>query len=1025
MKTLHQLCTPRPTVFDRSKRDVPLDLTDLVDHRIDADEFFAENYVTAGMQRLLTQAFRRFRGETEQGVYVLTQAMGGGKTHNMIALGLLAQHTHLRQQVLEEQPVNDALGTVRVVAFTGRESDAPFGIWGAIAEQLGKKDSFNAYYSPLSAPGQTAWVNLLQGEPLLILLDELPPYFDNARSREIGNSDLAQVTTTALANMLVALGKQELTNVCVVISDLRATYEGGSEQLSRALENLKHEVKRGAVSLEPVAMNTDEVYHILRTRLFAALPSQDEILPIAQAYAKSVADARQMDITNASPQTFVQQICDSYPFHFAIRDLYARFRENPGFQQTRGLIRLMRVLVSRLFDPQTGSSDSLYLIHAHNLDLNDRETLAEVTEINPRLGNAISHDIASEGDSIAEEIDLQRGETDAQDVCKLLLVASLANVPGALLGLSMSETISLLCAPGRDISRVPREVIDPLLTRAWYLHTNQEGKLFFKDVQNLVAKLKATAESYTRESSHKELRTFLKETFTPTTRDCYQEVLALQPIDAINPGQERVVLVIAEPYPGGGLAPALKQRFSELDYKNRVLFLSGNRSSLDTLLEIAAEYKAIEAIIKEMNAEKVREDDPQYLSACDISEKVRLRLMSTVRETFTTLYYPASGDQLMSADFLMNFTANEYNGEMQIRGTLLGKQKFTEDVSGDIFRKKCEQRLFTQKVMLWSEVLRRAATNTIWQWHHPNALNALRDALLSQEQWRQQGTMIERGPFPPPHTEVRYRQLSRDDDTGEAILELTAVHGDTIYYEIGAPATTASEQVPDPRQFRTDALEVSFLCVDSSGTHETGEPCTWKNSITLKGLLYQDGDQRRFEIRASPPAPVKYSTDGSDPRTVGGLYEEPIITPDSSRVILAIAEKDGIASETFRYEVPQEHEQEKVDVPPHAPVRWKRHHEPKTTRESYELLERMRKHQAQATGPRITVTGKTWVEFSCDDEVALEADQLDGLITDLRGLISEGEVALEIPTLRFAVGQHLLDWVADVKTELRPNEVMY
>jgi hypothetical protein len=31
------------------------------------------------------------------------------------------------------------LGKVRVAAFTGRESDAPFGIWGVIAEQIGKK----------------------------------------------------------------------------------------------------------------------------------------------------------------------------------------------------------------------------------------------------------------------------------------------------------------------------------------------------------------------------------------------------------------------------------------------------------------------------------------------------------------------------------------------------------------------------------------------------------------------------------------------------------------------------------------------------------------------------------------------------------------------------------------------------------------------------------------------------------------------------------------------------------------------
>ena len=52
------------------------------------------------------------------------------------------------------------LGRVRVVAFSGRESDAPYGVWGAIAAQLGRRDQFKDYYAPLSAPGQTARVNL-------------------------------------------------------------------------------------------------------------------------------------------------------------------------------------------------------------------------------------------------------------------------------------------------------------------------------------------------------------------------------------------------------------------------------------------------------------------------------------------------------------------------------------------------------------------------------------------------------------------------------------------------------------------------------------------------------------------------------------------------------------------------------------------------------------------------------------------------------------------------------------------------
>ena len=59
MRTLKQLCTPRPSVFDSSRRDVVLDLTDLIDNRINPDMFFEENFLTDGMKRLLQQAFRQ------------------------------------------------------------------------------------------------------------------------------------------------------------------------------------------------------------------------------------------------------------------------------------------------------------------------------------------------------------------------------------------------------------------------------------------------------------------------------------------------------------------------------------------------------------------------------------------------------------------------------------------------------------------------------------------------------------------------------------------------------------------------------------------------------------------------------------------------------------------------------------------------------------------------------------------------------------------------------------------------------
>lgn len=491
MKSLEQACQPRKSVFDPQKRDTVLDLSDLVEDRIKPAEFFEENYITEGMKTLLKNAFQRLEGRTEQGVFKLKQAMGGGKTHNLLALGLLARHPEFRQKVMGGFYTPDkALGSVKVIAFTGRESNAPLGIWGALAEQLDRKDHFKECYSPLQAPGQKAWENLFAGETVLVLLDELPPYFENARSKAIGNSDLAQVTATAISNLLIAIGRPQCSRVCLVITDLAAAYERGSAHISSILSDLEKETHRAAMTLEPVRLNSDELYHILRRRIFEKLPSDSDINEVAQAYAKAIRAAKQMAITSESPEEFANRIMSAYPFHPGIRDLYARFRENPGFQQTRGLIRLMRIVAARLW--KTGAADRSYLISAHDLDLNDQDTRAEISQINNTLENAIAHDVASEGSAVAELMDSNLGNSDATDACKLLLMSSLANVPNAVVGLSIPELVAYLCEPDRDLSRLQSDVLAKLATAVWYLHSTRDGKLYFKNVQNLNAKLEGS-----------------------------------------------------------------------------------------------------------------------------------------------------------------------------------------------------------------------------------------------------------------------------------------------------------------------------------------------------------------------------------------------------------------------------------------------------------------------------------------------------------------------------------------------------
>lgn len=1020
--SLSSLVKPRPSVFDVQRRDTVLDLIDLTENRIDPHDFFGENYVTEGMRDLLELGFKRLEGKNDTGVFLLKQAMGGGKTHNLLTFGLLARHPGVRDEALTGMYQPDRkLGPVKVVAFSGRQSDAPFGIWGAIAEGLGKKDHFKDYYSPLRAPGQQAWETLLAGETALILLDELPPYFDNAESVAIGNSNLARVTATALANLFVALERPSSSRVCLVLTDLAATaYANSGEFMREALKNVEQEANRLSMPLEPVKLNSDELYEILRVRLFEALPDEATQLNVAQAYADALRDAKKMGLTEEQPEAFAERVMKSYPFHPLLRDLYGRFRENPGFQQTRGLIRLMRGTVADLWNPETQGAGAAErtLIGPQDVNFNDDTTRTEVAQINANLQNAIAHDVASGGTAVAEELDAREGHRTATDAAKLLLMASLANVQNPTLGLSIAEATAALAAPGRDITRV-KAILEDLSTRAWYMHGN-EARLYFKNVKNINAELDDRMRTLTEEHAVQELRKRLEQMFEVKSGYAYGRVAALPAVDDLDVREDRPLLVIFRPHEAG-LHPDLRAFYDATPWKNRVAFLTGSKANYQQLVTAGKRLRAIGSILGGLESERTPENNPQMVQARDLAEKALAQFQMAVRETFTTLYYPQR-DSLGTAEFRMEFSGNKYEGERQVEQTLRERQKFTDEVSGDVFRKKVEARLFTQPSMPWGEVKKRAASNPAWQWHKPDALDALRTEMTTRDQWRDEGGYTNKGPFPQPDTDVTVQQLGRNPETGLAELRVTPVHGTTVYWDEGGEATTASRKL-DGNTLSTEALKVSFLCVDETGDHKTGPARTWTNTLTLKYRPpYQVGAERRLELQVAPRATIRYTTDGSNPRGNGAIYEgQFVVIPPGTPKVLAIAERGGVFSETLDIPVRWD---KAWTVDAAKPARWTRPVDHGTTAESYKYLDRLKTYGAQLVGPRVTVVdGSHFVELNMDQDRRMAAEGLTQAVEYLRGLVGGGDVQLSGEATEFARGQDLLDWAQDAKQDVAEQEV--
>jgi hypothetical protein len=130
------------------------------------------------------------------------------------------------------------------------------------------------------------------------------------------------------------------------------------------------------------------------------------------------------------------------------------------------------------------------------------------------------------------------------------------------------------------------------------------------------------------------LRERLAELFKPETGYCYQKVQALPAVDEIDVTQDKTVLVIANPHPGG-LNPDLATLYDNVDFKNRICFLTGQRS-FDSLLNAAKELKAIRHIIDELKSEGAPDNDPQLVQARDLLDRIQNQFRSALRETTRT-----------------------------------------------------------------------------------------------------------------------------------------------------------------------------------------------------------------------------------------------------------------------------------------------------------------------------------------------------------------------------------------------------
>jgi hypothetical protein len=1023
MKTISQLCTPKENVFDAAQRDTVHDILALKNKEIAPLTFFEETYFTAGMRMLIKSSFQRLSGTGSESIFRLSQSMGGGKTHSMIALGLLAEHAEVRKEIL---PDEEFVGSARLVVISGRMKMKNC-LWGEVADQLGKLQLFGSMISPPVAPSQEDWVELLTGQPTVLLFDELAPYFEGAAGITVGSTTLAGITTVAIANLLNAVSSNKLPSCVAVFSDLSSTAHATGGQavnsaFQKAAEDTGQEINRFARVLEPVQINTDEFYKILRKRIFINEPDTGEIKKLADGLGGLLEKARSMGYTDREPIAFRQALVDSYPFHPGIRDLYARFKENQGFQQTRALIRMMRIIVGGLW--KTKQADGMYLIGAGDFEFNT-EMIGELEKVNSKLEPAISADVEdSSGNSAAQNLDTKNGHKIATAVARALYFASLSTATNPVLGLSQNEIVYQLLDPNRDLDEVYSKVIPALEESCTFLHRSAEGRLYFRDVQNLVAlinRIKSDADLVVRE---KVLSEKLEEIFSPAKKHLYQSLKVLPALGDVSLNVSDIAMVVFKPTDES--TDEIKKFFSGQSFKNRVLFLTGQSQTYDGVLDRAAYLYAIDKAEQKLKSDDVPATDPQFIQASDLRDKYRSNFYLALKDCFTIIHYPMS-NALVEVPVRFTYKANEFNGEEQIVSCLKDNYKYVDDINPDgPFRQTAEDMLWLpgHSEEKWSEIRNRAAMNTDWSWHPKSALESLKSEMVSRDQWKEYNGFVHKGPHAKQKTHIRWTE-NRDGVSQEVTLNLIPERGDTIYFEQGGKIATISSPKLEKRILKTCAMEASFLVFDSKGEHQTGDAVKWTNEIVIKHSLIETGTGRKCELKAFPPGSViRYTIDNTEPSEISNLYAAPFDLPDMCKVVRASG-KNGSFSTTAStiFSIPDKGKEFEIKL--NIPATWTHTHSAATTAEVYYLLDKL-----QACNAKIAEIQITAMQGSADCAELMITGPSMRTITDtknivkwLQDLVPQSEVSIEIRSTTFDLGSELKKALELLGISSSPSEI--
>lgn len=461
MQPFHSIAVPHRDILEgRLTQDVfAADLWEVFkgrgpDEYKDPTLFFRKTYLTEGITNLLEVVENRIKGKGGDPVIQIQTPFGGGKTHALITI----YHSDW-----------DA----RKVVIAGTSMGPTDTLWGTIEQQLtGKIEKFRGLVSP---GGEALYRLLAEHQPVVILMDEVLQYVTKAAGIKVEKSTLSAQTIAFMQELTKTAGTLEKTVLLLTLPS--SVMEHYDEEAERLFIQLQHVVGRVEKIYTPVQEN--EINQVIRQRLFSKVDVR-KASQVVQSFMDYVTNESILP-PGTEPSEYRKRFEASYPFlPEVVEVLYHRWGSFPNFQRTRGVLRLLSLVIHSL-----KSSGQPYISLA-NFDLGNPELFRDLLKhIGQEFDSVAASDIFGE-ESGAKKVDLSLG--DAYKGLKLgtrtavsIFLHSFSG--GVEKGATLGEIKRCATTMGNPAG-VIAEALEQLRNTLFYLQV-QGGKYLFTNQPNL------------------------------------------------------------------------------------------------------------------------------------------------------------------------------------------------------------------------------------------------------------------------------------------------------------------------------------------------------------------------------------------------------------------------------------------------------------------------------------------------------------------------------------------------------------